>query len=178
MAAPAPPLGPHVTIFDPGMPVADIQATLEAIERGRTTIVIAHRLSTVVHADRIVVPIAATADRLDGLPEQVGGLLTNVRLNGDLLVEGTNILSDNLRLRSDRADAVLALAFDIGRGRYNGAEGYTIEFTLVDGGEPGRNDRAALKIYQTANPGNVVLNVALQTLGGGNLQAHEDQPHK
>jgi ATP-binding cassette subfamily B protein len=34
---------------------ADIQATLEAIERGRTTIVIAHRLSTVVHADQIVV---------------------------------------------------------------------------------------------------------------------------
>src|SRR5437868_7699302 len=34
---------------------AAIQATLEAIERGRTTIVIAHRLSTVVHADRIVV---------------------------------------------------------------------------------------------------------------------------
>jgi ABC-type transport system involved in Fe-S cluster assembly fused permease/ATPase subunit len=34
---------------------ADIQATLEAIGRGRTTIVIAHRLSTVVHADRIVV---------------------------------------------------------------------------------------------------------------------------
>jgi len=34
---------------------ADIQATLEAIEHGRTTIVIAHRLSTVVHADEIVV---------------------------------------------------------------------------------------------------------------------------
>ncbi|WP_294321236.1 ABC transporter ATP-binding protein/permease [uncultured Sphingomonas sp.] len=34
---------------------ADILDTLEAIERGRTTIVIAHRLSTVVHADRIVV---------------------------------------------------------------------------------------------------------------------------
>ena len=30
-------------------------ATLEAIERGRTTIIIAHRLSTVVHADKIVV---------------------------------------------------------------------------------------------------------------------------
>jgi ATP-binding cassette, subfamily B, heavy metal transporter len=28
---------------------------LQAIERGRTTIVIAHRLSTVVHADQIVV---------------------------------------------------------------------------------------------------------------------------
>ncbi len=34
---------------------ADILETLARIERGRTTIVIAHRLSTVVHADRIVV---------------------------------------------------------------------------------------------------------------------------
>ncbi len=34
---------------------AAIQTTLEAIERGRTTIVIAHRLSTVVNADSIVV---------------------------------------------------------------------------------------------------------------------------
>jgi ABC-type transport system involved in Fe-S cluster assembly fused permease/ATPase subunit len=34
---------------------AEILGTLEAIERGRTTIVIAHRLSTVVHADQIVV---------------------------------------------------------------------------------------------------------------------------
>lgn len=34
---------------------AAIQTTLEAIERGRTTIVIAHRLSTVVNADQIVV---------------------------------------------------------------------------------------------------------------------------
>ena len=34
---------------------ADILTTLEQVERGRTTIVIAHRLSTVVHADQIVV---------------------------------------------------------------------------------------------------------------------------
>ncbi len=34
---------------------ADILATLEAVERGRTTIVIAHRLSTVVDADQIAV---------------------------------------------------------------------------------------------------------------------------
>jgi ATP-binding cassette, subfamily B, heavy metal transporter len=34
---------------------ADILDTLEAVEQGRTTIVIAHRLSTVVGADRIVV---------------------------------------------------------------------------------------------------------------------------
>ena len=32
-----------------------VQAALEALMRGRTTIVIAHRLSTVEHADRIAV---------------------------------------------------------------------------------------------------------------------------
>lgn len=66
----------------------------------------------------------------------------------------------------------------VGTGRYNGADGYTIEFTLVDYGEPGNLDRAALRIFETANPGNVVLNLPLQLLSGGNLQAHYDQPHK
>lgn len=66
----------------------------------------------------------------------------------------------------------------VGTGRYNGNDGYTIEFTLVDAGEPGVNDEAALRIYETANPGNVVLDVPLQVIDGGNLQAHYDQPHK
>ena len=70
----------------------------------------------------------------------------------------------------------------IGTGRYNGVDGYTIEFTLVDAGEPGKAaqpDQAALKIYQgtPANPGVVVLEVPLQDIGGGNVQAHYDQPH-
>jgi len=34
---------------------AEIQATLQAVEKGRTTLVIAHRLSTIVHADEIIV---------------------------------------------------------------------------------------------------------------------------
>ncbi len=66
----------------------------------------------------------------------------------------------------------------VGTGRYNGTDGFTIEFTLVDYGEPGRDDRMRIYIYETANPGNVVLNVPLQILSGGNLQAHYDQPHK
>ena len=74
--------------------------------------------------------------------------------------------------------APLDTLIGVGTGRYNGTPGYTIEFTLVDAGEPGINDKAALRIYETANPGNVVLNIPLQVLSGGNLQAHYDQPHK
>ncbi len=66
----------------------------------------------------------------------------------------------------------------VGTGRYDNQDGYTIEFTLVDAGEPGKNDEAALRIYETANPSNVVLDLPLQTIDGGNLQAHYDQPHK
>lgn len=75
-------------------------------------------------------------------------------------------------------DAPLDTLIGIGTGRYNGQDGFTIEFTLVDAGEPGREDMAALLIYETANPSNVVLNVPLQLMDGGNLQAHYDQPHK
>ncbi|MFX5351223.1 ATP-binding cassette domain-containing protein, partial [Acinetobacter baumannii] len=52
---------PPVLILDEATSALDsrtegeILDTLQAIERGRTTIVIAHRLSTVVHADEIVV---------------------------------------------------------------------------------------------------------------------------
>jgi hypothetical protein len=63
-----------------------------------------------------------------------------------------------------------------GTGRYNGVDGYSIEFTLVDAGEPGRSDEMGFVI--TAPDGSVVINVPLQHLAGGNLQAHFDQPHK
>lgn len=67
----------------------------------------------------------------------------------------------------------------IGTGRFNGQSGYTIEFTLVDRGERGSSvDEAAIRIYETASPGNVVLNIPRQVITGGNLQAHYDQPHK
>ena len=74
--------------------------------------------------------------------------------------------------------APLDTIIGVGTGRYNNKDGYTIEFTLVDAGEPGTNDEAALRIYETANPSNVVLDLPLQTIDGGNLQAHYDQPHK
>lgn len=75
-------------------------------------------------------------------------------------------------------EAPLDTLIGVGTGRYNGDDGYTIEFTMVDQGEPGRDDQMQILIYETANPANVVLDVPLQVLSGGNLQAHYDQPHK
>lgn len=86
--------------------------------------------------------------------------------------------SDDPDILEDPPAAPLDTLIGVGTGRYNGTDGYTIEFTFVDYGEPGSSDRAALLIYETADPSNVVLDVPLQLLTGGNLQAHYDQPHK
>ena len=73
----------------------------------------------------------------------------------------------------------------VATGRFNGEEGYTIEFTLVDDGEPGTTDEAAFLIYKGSydpyndpNPADVVLEVDQKRITGGNIQAHYDQPHK
>ncbi len=86
--------------------------------------------------------------------------------------------SDDPAIIQAPPEAPLDTLIGVGTGRHNGNDGYTIEFTLVDQGEPGRDDQMRIYIYETANPGNVVLDVPLQTLSGGNLQAHYDQPHK
>ena len=81
----------------------------------------------------------------------------------------------------------------IGTGRFDGADGYTVEFTLQDNGEPGRNDQAGFKVCvtnatgncDTAPAGSVVLAfpanyngndlTTLANLTDGNIQAHVDQ---
>jgi hypothetical protein len=74
--------------------------------------------------------------------------------------------------------APLDTLIGIGIGRYDDVDGFTINFTLVDAGEPGTLDKMRILIFETANPANVILDVPLQLLEGGNLQAHFDQPHK
>ena len=71
-----------------------------------------------VRADDIIVPISARADRILGFDAVAGGPLSNVRLDGELGVTGARIVADDLRLRSDRVDALLALALDFNSGRY------------------------------------------------------------
>lgn len=60
-------------------------------------------------------------------------------------------------------------------GQLDGIDGAKLAFTFIDAGEPGKNDRVSLKIWDKNN--NVVLDLPLTALSGGNLQAHFDQPH-
>ncbi|MDG6078048.1 hypothetical protein E3U23_02405 [Erythrobacter litoralis] len=77
--------------------------------------------NAVIDSDRILIPIDARVARVTGLDTVAGGTLTDVRLAGDLAIEGTRILSDNMRLRSDRIDAGLILLADTSTGLYTGA---------------------------------------------------------
>ena len=74
-----------------------------------------------VDADRILVPVHARARRITGLNPALGGLTTNVRLDGDLAIDMPTILSDNLRIRSDTIDATAIVAANMETGRYTGA---------------------------------------------------------
>ncbi|MCP9221565.1 translocation/assembly module TamB domain-containing protein [Erythrobacter sp. LQ02-29] len=77
--------------------------------------------SATVNSDRILIPVSARVGRITGLDTVAGGTLANVRLNGDVAIDGTRILSDNMRIRSDRIDAKVILLADTATGLYTGA---------------------------------------------------------
>ena len=74
-----------------------------------------------INPDHVLIPVKASATRITGLDQAVGGALAKVRLDGDLAIAGTRILSDNMRIRSDRIDATAVLLADLSRGFYAGA---------------------------------------------------------
>ena len=74
-----------------------------------------------VNANRILVPLSARARRVTGLNAAVGGLANNVKIDGDLAVSMPNILSDNLKIRSDNIDATAIVVANLSTGRYTGA---------------------------------------------------------
>ncbi|HYN10936.1 MAG TPA: hypothetical protein VES67_26370, partial [Vicinamibacterales bacterium] len=84
--------------------------------------------------------------------------------------------SDNPAIIQAPPAAPLDTLIGTGVGRFNNVDGYTVEFTLIDYGEPGDQDKVALKIFRTGQA--PVLNLVLTTITQGNLQAHFDQPHK
>ena len=74
-----------------------------------------------VDADQIVIPVSGRIARVGGLDSAAGGTLTNVQVRGDLAVQGTRILSDNMKIKSDRVDAKAVLLADTAKGLYTGA---------------------------------------------------------
>lgn len=82
--------------------------------------------------DRFLIPVNARAQRVTGINQIVGGLLTNVRMNGDLAIADGRILSDNMKIRSDRINATALIVGDIDKGFYTGAlngkvDGFRVE---------------------------------------------------
>jgi hypothetical protein len=140
-----------------------------------------------------------------GTGRMTGGgqvLVAGVRISKGLTIHCDLLLSNNLEVNwngnkfhmTEHIDTVactddpaiiqappaapLDTLIGVGTGKYNGAEGYTVEFTFIDYGEPGSLDRVALKIYPTGNPGAAVLDFPVTIVSNGNIQAHFDQPHK
>jgi len=85
-----------------------------------------------VAADRITIPVSARARRITGLNAAAGGLLTNVALDGTLNFSGAKILSDDLRIRSDKVVGTAIIVADLQRGQYRAGlqgrvNGYEVE---------------------------------------------------
>ncbi|WP_068876935.1 MULTISPECIES: translocation/assembly module TamB domain-containing protein [unclassified Phenylobacterium] len=74
-----------------------------------------------ISPNRIQVPISARAARVTGSNASAGGLLSNLSLTGDVAYSDGRLLTDNLRLRSERLDATAVIVADLRSGRYDGA---------------------------------------------------------
>ena len=74
-----------------------------------------------VEADHALIPVSGKARMVTGLDAVAGGTIGNVTFVGDVAMKGLRLLSDNLRLKSDRLDAGVTLVADIGKGFYAGA---------------------------------------------------------
>ena len=85
-----------------------------------------------VSRDQTIIPINATARSITGLDTVAGGRLADVRLDGDLAIDWPRILSDNLRIRSDRIDARLVVLADVAKGVYNTAIDGRVDDYRVD----------------------------------------------
>jgi len=86
-----------------------------------------------VDADHVMVPVNARARRVTGLNAMAGGLLTNVTAVGDFAYSNGKLLSDNLKLHSDRIDATAIVVADLPSGHYTGALKGRVNNYLIDG---------------------------------------------
>jgi ABC-type multidrug transport system fused ATPase/permease subunit len=112
--------GPPILVLDEATSALDtftereIQAALERVSKGRTTLIIAHRLSTVVHADEILVlDKGAIAERgtHDGLLAK-GGIYAAL-WSRQREVDAAQETLRRAEIETDDAQAVEAPAIDV-----------------------------------------------------------------
>jgi translocation and assembly module TamB len=115
-------------------PTVDYKILADRIAFGATRVdgIYAEGRAT-VDTHRILLPVHARARRITGLNAAAGGLVTNLRIDGDIAINGAQILSDNLRLRSDKIDATAIIAANMATGRYTGALKGRVNQYLVNG---------------------------------------------
>jgi len=138
----------------------------------------------VVNTDRIAVPVHATARAVTGLNASLGGLVTNLRVDGDIVYQDGKVATDNLRLRSDRVDATAILLADLAKGTYTGAlKGRVNDYEVNGLGRvnlltdarvvPGRNGGFAIRGHVKAVTRRIT-NAGLATQLGGNAVLDAD----
>ena len=86
-----------------------------------------------VDADHVMIPVNARARRVTGLNAAAGGLLTNVSAVGSFAYSNGKLLSDNLKIKSDRIDATAIVVADLPSGRYTGALKGRVNDYTIDG---------------------------------------------
>ena len=87
----------------------------------------------VINADRIRIPVNATARRVTGLNAAAGGLLQNLRVKGDFAYSAGKLISDNLKIDSDRVDATAIVLADLDNAIYRGALKGRVNDYKIDG---------------------------------------------
>ncbi len=103
-------------------PDVDYSVTAAQLRLGSTSVAgLRANGSAHYQRDHFAVPIHARAAAIAGLDTVAGGSLRNISIDGDLAVDWPRILSDNLRIRSDRIDATAMVLANVSTGLYSGA---------------------------------------------------------
>lgn len=87
----------------------------------------------VIDTDRIRIPVSATARRVTGLNAAAGGLLQNLRVKGDFAYSNGKLISDNLKIDSDKVDATAIILADLDNALYRGALKGRVNDYRIDG---------------------------------------------
>jgi translocation and assembly module TamB len=87
----------------------------------------------VIDADRIRIPVNATATRVTGLNAAAGGLLQNLRVKGDFAYAAGKLISDNLKIDSNKIDATAIVLADLDNAIYRGALKGRVNDYKIDG---------------------------------------------